>query len=149
VKIKGGGRVNEKGGEEPVIKNQSMNLILKNTQFDFSQWPDLPKPQVWADWLEMRKKQKAHVSQTVVNRLGKVLTDCVTNGFTVDDCLSLGVMRNWRGLELDWVLKNAGQMAGGTNQPKAFLNSRERNAIRNAETFDYHRGIDFGDPHCE
>lgn len=95
------------------------------------------------------KKQKAHVSQTVVNRLGKVLTDCVTNGFTVDDCLSLGVMRNWRGLELDWVLKNAGQMSGGTNQPKTFLNSRERNAIRNAETFDYHRGIDFGDPHCE
>ena len=33
--------------------------------------------------------------------------------------------------------------------PGLFLNSRERNAIRNAETFDYHRGIDFGDPHCE
>lgn len=96
--------------QKPETINQKPETNKKNIHFNFDAWPEQPSEQVWKDWMDMRKKQKAMVSQTVIDRLGKVLTQCATNGFTVDDCLSLGVLRNWRGLELDWVLKNAGQI---------------------------------------
>lgn len=121
----------------------------------FSGWPEKPSEQVWKDYKAMRKAKKAPVSDTVMKRLGNVLTQCVMNGFSVDECLSLAIMRNWQGLELDWVLKNSAQALitaykdnPNTNKPQ-FKNSRERNADRFHETLDYAMGTTFEDPHCE
>lgn len=135
---------------EPIIEPKKN--IQKKIAFDFANWPTPPSEQVWADYLAMRKAKKAPVTQTVINRLGNVLTQCAMNGFTVDDCLSLAIMRNWQGLELDWVLKNSGQIPGAhppRPQQPTYKNSRERNAERFRETLDYAMGTDFADPHCE
>ncbi|WP_227992919.1 helix-turn-helix domain-containing protein [Shewanella sp. YLB-07] len=79
----------------------------KKTMLDFSCWPGMPSEQTLADWMAMRKRQKADVSQTVINRLAKQLHVAVAAGYPVDDCLAECVTRNWRGFELAW-LTNAG-----------------------------------------
>lgn len=80
---------------------------------DFSSWPERPSDQVLTDWLAMRKRQKANVSQTVVNRLSKELHRAHRAGYSVDDCLAECVLRNWRGFELEWIAKGSGMQGGG------------------------------------
>ena len=102
---------------EPV--NESLKTKAKKTvkklKFDFSCWPGKPSEQTLADWMAMRKRQKADVSQTVINRLAKQLHVAVAAGYPVDDCLAECVTRNWRGFELVW-LTNAGVSKQGSGQ---------------------------------
>jgi len=71
--------------------------------FDFSIWPSKPSAQVLADWFRMRKRLKADVTQTVINRLGPKLHAAVAAGYSVDDCIGACVERNWRGFEVSWM----------------------------------------------
>jgi len=80
----------------------------KANGFDYSSWPELPSKQVMDDWVTMRNRQKANVTQTVVNRLGSKLTRAVANGYTVDECLSEVVIRNWRGFDSSWMPDKSG-----------------------------------------
>lgn len=89
---------------EPVITNKTKT---KN-KLDFSCWPELPEQQVMDDWIAMRKRAKADVSQTVINRFGKELRKAKTFGFSVDHCLTECVTRNWRGFECQWLLNSSG-----------------------------------------
>ncbi len=99
---------------EPV--NESLKTkakkIAKIPKLDFSCWPDMPTEQTMLDWIAMRKRQKADVSQTVINRLSKQLHAAVAAGYPVDDCLAECVTRNWRGFELAWLI-NAGALRSG------------------------------------
>lgn len=94
----------------------------KKSQLDYSCWPDQPSYQVLADWLAMRKRLKANVSQTVINRFATELVKARTYGYTVDQCLAECVTRNWRGFEVQWLL-NSKQQSGGQNagQPKSAI----------------------------
>lgn len=90
---------------KPVTKRS--NKTTQKNSLDFSAWPAMPNGQTLADWLAMRKRLKADVSQTVINRLAPQLQIAVTMGFSVDDCLAECVTRNWRGFNAAW-LGNAG-----------------------------------------
>ncbi len=79
--------------------------VTKN-QLDYSCWPQLPTQQTLSDWLEMRKRLKANVSQTVINRFASELQKAVDCGYTVDSCLQECVTRNWRGFEFQWILNS-------------------------------------------
>lgn len=84
-------------------------------ELDYSGWPSQPSPQVLKDWLAMRKRLKADVSQTVINRFRRELERAAAAGVSVDDCLSECVTRNWRGFEYQWMVNS-----GYTGQsPKA------------------------------
>ena len=74
---------------------------------DYSKWPQLPAEQTLSDWIAMRKRLKAEVSQTVINRLTTELTKAVNAGYTVDQCIAECCLRNWRGFQLEWI-HNAG-----------------------------------------
>jgi len=78
----------------------------KANKFDYSSWPELPSAQVMDDWIRMRSRLKANVTQTVVSRLGVKLTRAVANGYTVDDCLGEAIERNWRGFDVEWMPEN-------------------------------------------
>ena len=82
-----------------------------NKKLDFTIWPDLPDDQTLKDWLDMRKRLKANVSQTVIKTFGKELTIAVDKGFSVDYCLSECVTRNWRGFKAEWITKDAPESA--------------------------------------
>ncbi|MBD1583473.1 helix-turn-helix domain-containing protein [Pseudoalteromonas sp. S16_S37] len=111
------GALNSKNGSFNPTKNgshnQSLEPVIKplknNTKkpLDFSCWPQEPSEQVLSDWFDMRKRMKANVSQTVINRLAKQFEIAVQNGVSVDDCLGECILRNWRGFEFAW-LANSG-----------------------------------------
>jgi len=92
-------REEKRRGEESRVDKVSQKL-------DYSSWPSMPSTQVLNDWLAMRKRLKANVTQTVINRISKQLCLAHKNGFSVDDCLSECQVRNWRGFEYEWIAKN-------------------------------------------
>lgn len=84
--------------------NDSNNIKTPvSHSLNYSSWPSLPSDQVLKDWLAMRKRLKANVTQTVINRLTSQLKIASSNGFTVDDCLSECILRNWRGFQFEWM----------------------------------------------
>lgn len=88
----------------------------KGDNVDFSVWPQQPTDQTMKDWQAMRKKKKATISQTVVNRMAGELEKAVSQGYTVDECLQECVLRNWQGFKAEWM---KGSMFGGQpNQPQ-------------------------------
>lgn len=107
----------------------------KTAQLDYSSWPAMPTDQTMTDWLAMRKRVKAPVSQTVINRLAKEFNKAKAFGFTVDHCLSECVTRGWRGFEVQWLLNSQSQ--------GQYKTAAEKAAERNATTFDYHKARDF------
>lgn len=74
---------------------------------DLSSWPGSPSPTVLADWLSMRKRQRADVTPTVIEGFARQLQAAVKAGHSVDDCLTECVMRNWRGFKAGWMDGNA------------------------------------------
>jgi len=78
------------------------NNVNKKT-LDYSKWPELPKDQTLKDWVDMRKRLKANVSQTVINNFAKQLQAAIELGYTVDYCLSECITRNWRGFKAEWL----------------------------------------------
>jgi uncharacterized protein YdaU (DUF1376 family) len=70
---------------------------------DYGCWPSIPSDQVLKDWLDMRKRLKANVSQTVINNFATEFNKAAGFGYSVDQCLSEAVTRNWRGFKFDWM----------------------------------------------
>lgn len=98
--------------QEPVVKGGSRRkqepvLVLDS-------WPSKPSSQVFDDWLAMRKRIKADVSQTVVDQFGKQFQLAAAEGYSVDDCLSECIASNWRGFKFSW-LKNQ-ESSNGKNR---------------------------------
>lgn len=90
-------------GETEKRRDREEEIVSQS--LDFSSWPSKPDQQVLNDWLAMRKRLKANVTQTVINRLAKQLTIAHKYGFSVDECLSECQVRNWRGFEYEWMAK--------------------------------------------
>lgn len=76
----------------------------KKSALDYSCWPSMPSEQVYSDWVEMRKRKKANVTQTVINSFGKELCIAAKHGFTVDQCLSECIASNWQGFKAEWLV---------------------------------------------
>lgn len=70
---------------------------------DFSLWPESPSKDVLSQWLKLRQKQKAPVSQIVIARFAKEIHEAVRRGFSVDDCLSEVIASGWKRFEADWL----------------------------------------------
>jgi hypothetical protein len=94
-------------------------------ELDYTSWPQMPSPQVLTDWLAMRRRLRANVSQTVISRFGRELQLAVDNGFSVDDCLAECITSNWKGFKFSW-LKNR-EASNGTNQYPVRQTRSERN----------------------
>jgi len=89
------------------VKNEKeVNTMSPAKALDYTCWPQLPSDQTMQDWLAMRKRLKANVSQTVINRYSKEFEKAVSIGYTVDFCLQECVTRNWRGFECQWLINS-------------------------------------------
>jgi hypothetical protein len=86
-----------------IHKEKNKKIDIK--KLNYSSWPisDLTE-EVFDDWVELRKKHKAPITQNVIDRLGKALYECVDAGFTVNDCLGEAIERGWRTIKLEWML---------------------------------------------
>ena len=104
---------------EPVIEPLKKSVSQK---LDFSSWPGMPSEQLMSEWKQLRKRLKAGVTQTVINRTGKELHIAVKAGFTVDQCFEQWVYKGWRGFEASWMMsqKPDSQPQQQNKQPRAF-----------------------------
>jgi len=100
------------------VKNKTLKPS-RTCALDYSSWPSLPSEQTMTDWLAMRKRLKANVTQTVINRLAKKLKAATDAGYSVDDCIATCVERNWKGFDVMWMNTQVDDMSGYTkNKPK-------------------------------
>jgi uncharacterized protein YdaU (DUF1376 family) len=86
--------------------NNNHTIKSRAAALDYSAWPEQASDQVLIDWLDMRKRLKANVSQTVINSFCTELNKAAAAGYSVDQCLSECVTRNWRGFKFDWLLNS-------------------------------------------
>ena len=135
--------VNESSpNQEPLTINHKP---ITSNQLDYSCWPQQPAQQTLDDWMAMRKRLKANVSQTVINRFASELKKAVQFGYSVDFCLQECVTRNWRGFEVQWLLNSGVSHA----QSKRFTqpsDNRDKAARAADEAFGIsERGVFEGD----
>ena len=94
--------------QEPITnKQETVNkkhiTTSRAAALDYSCWPSLPTDQTLQDWLTMRKRLKAPISQTVINNFATELNKSAASGYSVDHCLSECVTRGWRGFKFEWI----------------------------------------------
>ena len=86
------------------VKNEREVIKDKVSQkLDFSSWPSMPSQNLMDEWKALRRRMKAPVTQTVVNRTGKELHKALEVGFTVDQCFEQWIYKGWRGFEAEWM----------------------------------------------
>jgi hypothetical protein len=86
------------------VKNEREVIKDKVSQkLDFSSWPSMPSQNLMDEWKALRRRMKAPVTQTVVNRTGKELHKALEVGFTVDQCFEQWIYKGWRGFEAEWL----------------------------------------------
>ena len=100
--------------QEPVTKKPKGNTVSHS--LDYSCWPSMPNDELFAEWKELRKRKKAAISQTVINRVGKELHKAASSGFTVDQCFEQWIYKGWSGFEAEW-MSNSGIKKPSQMQP--------------------------------
>ena len=93
--------------QEPVTKKPKEKTV--SPSLDYSCWPSMPNDELFAEWKELRKRKKAAISQTVINRVGKELHKAASSGFTVDQCFEQWIYKGWSGFEAEWMTGNQSQ----------------------------------------
>ena len=93
---------------------------------DLRSWPSEPTPKVLADWLAVRKRKRADVSETVIDAMGKQLHLAAAMGWSVDDCLTECVLRNWQGLKAEWLQPKLRKAPDATSPPNRKLSAVEQ-----------------------
>jgi len=83
--------------------SDSKNKNTVSQKLDYSSWPEIPSEDLFNEWKLLRKRLKANVTQTVINRTGKELVKAVQNGFSVDQCFEQWIYKGWRGFEAEWM----------------------------------------------
>lgn len=88
--------------------------------------PDDVDPQVWDDWLALRKAKKAPVSPTV---LAEAVSQAAKAGMSLEAFLRVWCRRGTQGLEADWLKPHERQVANGHGTEPAWrTEQRERTA---------------------
>lgn len=62
--------------------------------------PDDVGEQVWSDWLDLRKKMKANVTETVLSAFRK---ESAKANMSLEDVLRECCLRGWRGFKAEWM----------------------------------------------
>lgn len=105
----GNRRATPKEGNKSISEEVKKKTV--SPSLDYSCWPSMPNDELMEEWKSLRKRKRAAISQTVINRVGKELHKAASSGFTVDQCFEQWVYKGWSGFEAEW-------MTGGSNQPK-------------------------------
>jgi hypothetical protein len=88
--------------------------------------PDGVAEQTWTDWVALRRKKRADVSQTVVDEAAK---EAVKAGLTLDAFLRVWCLRGSQGLQADW-LRPAERGQGLPPPPQETFRERDERRAR-------------------
>lgn len=125
------GKERKEGEESKELKDVSQDKPAKKPKavkpdLDYSVWPHKPDQQIFLDWVAMRKKKRADLSQTVLNAFGDEFRMAATFGYSVDDCLRTAIASSWTGFKFSWMQNqnSRGSQNGNASQPKPSLIDR-------------------------
>ena len=91
--------------------------------------PDDVSESVWSDFLDIRKKRRAPLTDTALNGIAK---EAERAGLTLEDCLGLCCSRGWQSFNANWDWRGrSNQRAGPTN-----LRDAVRQAVDDVDTWD-------------
>lgn len=105
---------------EPVTINQKDNLkesARKNPKISL---PDYIDKATWDEWMTVRKKKGAVISETSTTRLLNTLAlvevdaELRMNGITPNEAIAIAIEQSWKGLNIEW-LHNRLKQQGGSN----------------------------------
>lgn len=91
---------------DPNHKEPSRTIKKEEQALDLSSWPSTPNPQVLADWLDLRRKKRAPITETALRGMGAQLHRAAAIGYDVNAALTECVLRGWQGLNADWLQPN-------------------------------------------
>lgn len=124
----------EKGAKESQKRDTEPSVTVRNQRakalapaaLDFSSWPSVPSPQVLADWLDLRKRKRAPVTDTALRGMGAQLHRAAALGYDVDAALTECVLRGWQGLNADWLQPDTRNRSGATPAPSKTFAALQR-----------------------
>ena len=105
---------------EPVSINQKDNHKESAPKKAKLVLPEFIDQATWDEWMTVRKKKGAVISETSTNRLlstlAKVEADAVLsmNGITPNEAIAIAIEQSWKGLNIEW-LHNRLKQQGGAN----------------------------------
>ncbi|SEO76772.1 Helix-turn-helix domain-containing protein [Luteibacter sp. UNC138MFCol5.1] len=120
--------------QEPSVTVKRSNrkaAPMTAASLDLSSWPEAPNPDLVNGWLKVRKAKRADVSEIVISAMAKQLRLAAAMGWSVDECLTECVLRNWQALKAEWLEpKRAGH---GDQPPPNAPQSRTNRAAQNMQ----------------
>ena len=90
----------QKGGDSPLIATPIATNNHKPITNNHIHTPDGVDNLVWQDFLQIRKKRRAPITDRVVEGLAK---EAKTAGVSLNDALKECVLRGWQSFKADWV----------------------------------------------
>ena len=80
----------------------------------------MPNDELMEEWKSLRKRKRAAISQTVINRVGKELHKASSAGFTVDQCFEQWIYKGWSGFEAEWMTGQPQAQQQAVKRPRPF-----------------------------
>ena len=125
--IKGGSETPlREGSKPPPSSSSSSSPSGKDKPPSPSAIVPLPEgidPQVWADWLQLRKAKKAPVTQTVIDG---AKTEAEKAGMSLEAFLRVWCTRGTQGLQADWLKPHERAAGAAASEPAWRTEQRER-----------------------
>lgn len=84
----------------PVSSNDETTPPAKRSKGLVPAKPDGVKDQTWADFLDLRKRKRAPLTETA---LDGIRDEAAKAGWTLETALAKCLARGWQGFEADWV----------------------------------------------
>ena len=86
-------------------KHNTNQVVKIKPEFNFNElgWPEIPDIELYQDWLKMRKRVKASISERALKTIGKQLVIAAQNGFTVNECLETAEAAGWKGFKAEYM----------------------------------------------
>ncbi|SHO54384.1 hypothetical protein [Vibrio quintilis] len=111
-------------------KDQCIKKNKQKSPLDFSCWPEMPSEEILKDWKLVRDRNRAPITQIVINRMAKKFRDAREQfGLSVDDVLGICIERGWRGFEVQWLVNlRIGHQQAPANRQEA-IEMKNQSAI--------------------
>jgi hypothetical protein len=103
-------------------------LRAEISDFDFSNWPQIPSEDVFKELLVLRKKHKLSNSSLAFATIGTQMTISATNGYSVDQCIAQWVTSGWKTFKADY-MNSQNQQSQNTTDDAARI-AREKSFIK-------------------
>ena len=94
----------EKKGIHQIVNlsNVSKEKYIKRKIDDF-ELPDFINPDLWKEWLNVRKQKKAVNSPTALKSLISNLEKCEAQNIQASDAMTLAIEQSWKTIKPEWV----------------------------------------------